>query len=235
MRKQLFRVGVIGALILVPAGIWWFKLDVVQPLFRKMTDYPDRITIAAGSEGGRYRVISESLGDEIRKTLAVDVEFLDTQGSLENLLCLRAGTAHIALYQPGTIDVVREYHSDLVQDAERVAGGCYRHLRMGHERSGHLFVKTGWHLPHGGLSYRFSDRWPAGGATFTFEDIDVRTFDDAPEPFFYDGLTILTAAGSVYPNGCKSADIGGRHSLETPITQALRETADTVYGSDLIP
>ena len=122
MRKRWFRVVVIVALILLPVGIGWFGPDMIERLYRKKTGYPETITIAAGSEGGRYRVISKGLEDEIKNKLGVDVELLPTEGSLGNLLQLQAGKAHFALYQPGTIAVLREHHPDLVKKAATAAG-----------------------------------------------------------------------------------------------------------------
>ena len=50
---------VIVVSILLPIGIWRFGPDMQK------TGYPKTITIAAGSEGGQYRVISIHLEAEI--------------------------------------------------------------------------------------------------------------------------------------------------------------------------
>jgi TRAP transporter TAXI family solute receptor len=112
----------IVVLILLPVGIWWFSQDVIEPVYRKLTHYPSKITIAAGSEGGRYHVISEKLAEEIKAKLDVEVVLLPTEGSLGNILCLEANTAHFALYQPGTLEVLKRHHPDVVKEAEIQAG-----------------------------------------------------------------------------------------------------------------
>lgn len=122
MRKRWFKVVVIVVLIFLPVGIGWFGQDLIQWLYRQKTSYPNTITIAAGAEGGRYHVISESLKIEIERKLDVEVVIRPTEGSLGNLLCLRAGEADFALYQPGAIDVLREHDRALVEEAERAAG-----------------------------------------------------------------------------------------------------------------
>ncbi|MDP6555203.1 MAG: TAXI family TRAP transporter solute-binding subunit [Pirellulaceae bacterium] len=122
MRRPWIKVVVVVVLILLPVGIGWFGQDMIQGLYRKKTGYPKTITIAAGSEGGRYRVISESLKNEIEEKLGVEVVVRPTAGSLANLLCLRTGDADFALYQPGTIDLLRQHDRGLVEEAEAAVG-----------------------------------------------------------------------------------------------------------------
>ena len=118
MRKRWFRVVVIAVLILLPVGIGWFGQGMILRLYRK-TQYPQKIRIAAGSEGGRYRNISDCLKKRFEEELGVKVEILPTQGALDNLLHLRADDADFALYQPGTLEVLREHHPDDVKKAEK--------------------------------------------------------------------------------------------------------------------
>ena len=121
MRKRWIKVVVIVALILLPVGIGWFGQDKIRRLYRK-SQYPKTITIAAGSPGGRYHDISNALADGIYNKLGVHVEILDTEGSLENLLCLRAGKAQVALYQPGTVEILSRLRPDLVKAAAKAKG-----------------------------------------------------------------------------------------------------------------
>ena len=114
MRKRWLSVGAVMGLILLPVGFWWLYLEI--------TKFPERIVIATGSPRGRYREISKALKLEIEAKLDVKVEIFETDGSLGNLLSLRADKADFALYQPGTIEVLRVHPSQLVTIAENKAG-----------------------------------------------------------------------------------------------------------------
>ena len=103
MRKRWFRVVVIVALILLPVGIWWFDLDIVQPLFRTITDYPKTVTIPTGPAAGRHNQITKSLRADISAKLDVKPgSEVKTVGSLQNLRALQEGKIHLAIYQAGT-------------------------------------------------------------------------------------------------------------------------------------
>jgi TRAP transporter TAXI family solute receptor len=91
MRKKLLALGVILVLLALPFG--------VAAVYRAMTAFPERIRIASGPEGGRYRVLALRLKDAIEAELGVTVEVLTTEGSLENVRLLREGQAELALYQ----------------------------------------------------------------------------------------------------------------------------------------
>ena len=97
-------------LILLPFLIPW--------VYRQFTAFPEEITITTGSEGGLYRGLSESLADEIERRLGVRVNRLPTTGSLENLFFLEAGGASFGLYQPGTLEVLRQHYSAGVKEIE---------------------------------------------------------------------------------------------------------------------
>lgn len=113
--KTSFKVAVILALILSPIGIGW--------IYQRMTAFPKEITIAAGPKGDLYHSLSKALRKEIIKdNPEVEVHIVETKGSLENLLRLRAGMADFAMYQPSTFEVLSERRPDIVKETEeRVA------------------------------------------------------------------------------------------------------------------
>lgn len=114
MWHRLLKAVLILVLILIPLGIWWAYWDFNR--------FPSRISIAAGAKGGRYRTIAEQLKTEIQDKLQIEVAILPTEGSLQNLLMLRSAKADFALYQPGTIEVLREYDPALIDEAQTAAG-----------------------------------------------------------------------------------------------------------------
>lgn len=61
---------------------------------------PDRVRIATGTAGGRYRVVADALGREIAARGGVAVEMRETRGSIENLERLGSGELDLALFQP---------------------------------------------------------------------------------------------------------------------------------------
>ena len=91
---------------------------IVHTVYKKLTAFPKEITIATGPEGGFYRALSERLAREIETKLKVKVRILPTNGSLENLLILRAGKADLALYQPGTLEILKDHDPKAVAQAE---------------------------------------------------------------------------------------------------------------------
>jgi len=103
---QRWAVLIVLALILVALPI------VVSWTYNYFTAFPEVISIASGSEGGRYHPFAESLAREIHEQLDVKVREISSRGSLENLLLLRAGKADFALYQPGVEEVLRIHDPD---------------------------------------------------------------------------------------------------------------------------
>jgi TRAP transporter TAXI family solute receptor len=91
MRKRLFTVGVILALVALPF--------VLAAVYRALTAFPQTIRIASGPDGGRYRVLALRLKQAVEAELGVAVEVLTTEGSLENARLLSDGQADLALYQ----------------------------------------------------------------------------------------------------------------------------------------
>lgn len=94
MRKRLITIALVVALLSLPF--------VAHGVYRRITALPAEITIATGPEHGRYRLVTASLGREIEQRLGVDVRFVHTSGSLENLRLIQEGRADFALFQPGT-------------------------------------------------------------------------------------------------------------------------------------
>jgi len=78
---------------------------VAHLLWQQWTALPNVVRIATGSEGGRYRQVSEALGQALKDQLQMNVEFVESRGSLTNLKLLRERTVDFALVQPEAVDL----------------------------------------------------------------------------------------------------------------------------------
>ncbi|MCA9061093.1 MAG: TAXI family TRAP transporter solute-binding subunit [Planctomycetaceae bacterium] len=77
-------------------------LTLVASFYAWQTRLPARVRIAGGPEGGRYQLIAVGLARALEQRLGIDVEVVDTQGSLQNLSLLSSGQVDLCLYQPET-------------------------------------------------------------------------------------------------------------------------------------
>ncbi len=93
MRRTIFKILVVILLISLPV--------ILHQTYRWMTALPKQITIAAGHAEGRYYGMAQQLKAMLQEQLPIEVEILQTQGSLENLKLLRQGKADLGFYQPG--------------------------------------------------------------------------------------------------------------------------------------
>ncbi len=100
MRRRVLRILAVVGLLLLPF--------VVHGLYLWMTALPATLRIGSGAAGGEYRHLSESLREAIESELGIKVELVETAGSLENLDLLAAGRIDMAMYQPRTLEVIRE-------------------------------------------------------------------------------------------------------------------------------
>lgn len=118
MRKKLIRVAVVVLLIFLPFAAHWG--------YQRITAPPARVVVATGPEGGRYRQISENLGDELKSRFPeIEIVYRPTSGSLENLRLLLDGEVDFALYQPRTLEILSARnphlkHPEFVDQAERM-------------------------------------------------------------------------------------------------------------------
>lgn len=93
MKRSLFKILIVILLISLPV--------ILHQTYRWMTALPSQITIAAGHPEGRYYGMAVQLKGMLEQRLPIDVQVLETKGSLENLRLLRNGTADLGFYQPG--------------------------------------------------------------------------------------------------------------------------------------
>lgn len=117
MRRRVLRILAVAGLVLLPF--------VVHGVYLWMTALPGTVRIGSGAVGGEYRHLSESLSEAIEDELGIRVELVETAGSLENLDLLAAGRIDIALYQPRTLEVIRESLQSparLAEDDATIAG-----------------------------------------------------------------------------------------------------------------
>jgi hypothetical protein len=75
---------------------------LVPLLYRALTRPPSVIRLAGGPAGGRYQELSRMLGKELEKRLGLEVKYIPSQGSLQNLALLQDGEVDFALYQQGS-------------------------------------------------------------------------------------------------------------------------------------
>ena len=99
--KDIAKVyGPVALLVLLSI---WVAFALIDPA------PPSRVTFASGSQGGAYYDLARQYADHLAES-DVEVEVLETNGSLENLALLRAEKADIAFVQGG-----------LATDADRAA------------------------------------------------------------------------------------------------------------------
>ena len=104
MWRKCLKIAALVTLVLLPVA--------AHAVYKAITAYPERITIAVGPSGGQYLPLGEALEKEIEERLNVDVRLLKTQGSLENLQLLARGEVDFALYQPGTAEILEPPDDD---------------------------------------------------------------------------------------------------------------------------
>ena len=89
---------------------------------------PESISIATGSVGGRYLEIAKALGDKIEKRLGVDVNYVESTGSIENISKINNGEVHFALCQSSTTSVLQK------KDNVRLIANVFPEVVMAHVR-----------------------------------------------------------------------------------------------------
>lgn len=172
--------------VLVVLSIW-LALALIDPA------PPSRVTFAAGGQGGAYYALAE----EYRDTLAdndVEVEILETRGSLENMELLRSGKADMGFVQGGLAnDADRETLRSLAgmfrepfwvfvrSDAEVEGFGGLRNVRLaiGPEGSGTRALALQMQEVWGGdwpASSRREESGLAAASALVAGDLDAAAF-----------------------------------------------------------
>ena len=121
MKSRMKIIVILLLVILIPLG--------VQKLVR-YKQLPDSIIIATGSVGGRYLEIAKALGDRIEKKLGVDVSYIESTGSIENIQKINSGEVQFALFQSSTISGVDSF------DSARLIANVFPEVVMAHVRKG---------------------------------------------------------------------------------------------------
>ncbi len=84
-------------------------------IYVNQTQLPRKVTIAGGPQNGRYTMLANGIAEELRHRFGIDVEVLETKGSLENLSLLETHQIDFAFYQPGTRQALEVKNSDRVK------------------------------------------------------------------------------------------------------------------------
>ena len=123
----------------------WILLLVFLPIiiswgYLAVTSYPDEITVVTGRPGGRYEALGKNLAEEIEEKLSVKVNAVSTDGSLANLLLLRAGRADFGFYQDWTLEVLCEFHPGALspEDCDATSGQIVANL---YSQPAHFIVR----------------------------------------------------------------------------------------------
>lgn len=93
MKRRLVRWIAILFLLSLPI--------LVYEAYSSFAALPQKITVASGTSGGRYYDLAHQLAKRFREAHGVEVEVLETEGSLENLALLQKGRADFGFYQQG--------------------------------------------------------------------------------------------------------------------------------------
>jgi TRAP transporter TAXI family solute receptor len=120
------RVALVVSLILLPV--------IIPALYVKLTGPPSVVRMGTGPAGGRYRMLSRAIGDELARRLDVTVEMVHTDGSTDNLRLLTESEVDLALYQqsawesltttePETIAFVANLYDEPLHLIVRTAAG----------------------------------------------------------------------------------------------------------------
>ena len=121
MKRIAKIVSIFSLIILVPLGIQ--KLIQYQQL-------PNSITIATGREGGRYLEIAKALGRRIEQDYGVQVTYIESAGSIENIRSVNSGEVQFALFQSNAVKSLTEY-----PDVRTVAN-IFPEVMIAHVRQG---------------------------------------------------------------------------------------------------
>ena len=121
MKRIAKIVSIFSLIILVPLGIQ--KLIQYQQL-------PNSITIATGREGGRYLEIAKALGRRIEQDYGVQVTYIESAGSIENIRSVNSGEVQFALFQSNAVKSLTEY-----PDVRTVAN-IFPEVMIAHVRKG---------------------------------------------------------------------------------------------------
>ena len=89
------RAVVLACLVVLPY--------LVHQVYISWAGLPAKIRIATGTVGGRYRAVADALGKELTHRSGVQVEMVETKGSIENLDMLERGELELALFQPEAV------------------------------------------------------------------------------------------------------------------------------------
>ncbi|WP_233356228.1 TAXI family TRAP transporter solute-binding subunit [Henriciella aquimarina] len=85
---------VYGPIALLVIAAIWIALALIDPA------PPSKVTFASGGSGGAYYALAQQYREDLAES-GVEVEVLETAGSIENLALLMSGEADIALVQGG--------------------------------------------------------------------------------------------------------------------------------------
>ena len=88
-----------GTIFIIIVGSFWFAAQFVEPA------PPKSITMAAGRSGGAYYHFAQEYKRAL-KDYDVDVEVIETAGSVENMALLQSGEADFAFMQSGIAQYV---------------------------------------------------------------------------------------------------------------------------------
>ena len=138
MSKRWSAIVAISVLVLLPV--------IVQILWWELTALPRVVKVGTGSEGGLFRTLSDALADQIERNLSrVEVRRVETDGSMENLLWLKAGTLDFDLYQPDTMETSGESPLDETTDVAFVANLYFQPVHFIVQRDAQ--IESGGDLP----------------------------------------------------------------------------------------
>jgi uncharacterized protein len=154
--------------------------------YKSLTGLPRRVRIATGVAGGRYRAVMESLGQTLAARTGIKVDYIETDGSLDNIKQLESGQVDFALFQSGA--------QDLRHDNAEAAYLKLRSVANVYSEVVHILVhrKSGIRSAADLRGKRISLGGPSSGdnvsARIVLEHMGIKIEDIEPKGFDYDTL-----------------------------------------------
>ena len=130
IQQKWLRIVIVLSIVLLPV--------VLHHFYRQWTELPSKLRIAAGAKSGLYLPLAQELAKEIERECKIDVEVLETSGSLENIQLLNERKVDFAFYQSGTASRLKRF----IKTTKEIDTSNARFIANLYPEIVHLIVRT---------------------------------------------------------------------------------------------